>query len=62
MPTHLDVHHLGNATDEQLKQAQNSPKDEYGVTHHPDALQQGGEQRLCHLACAERKYFPVVHS
>lgn len=34
MPTYLDAHDLGNATDEQLKQAQNSPKDEYGVTHH----------------------------
>ena len=33
MPTYLDAHDLGNATEEQLKQAQNAPKDECGVTH-----------------------------
>ena len=33
MPTYLDVHELGNITEEQLKQIQNSPKDEFGVTH-----------------------------
>jgi hypothetical protein len=32
MPTYLDAHDLGNMTEEQLKQAQNSPKDEFGVT------------------------------
>jgi Protein of unknown function (DUF4242) len=29
---YLDAHDLGNMTDEQLKQAQNLPKDEFGVT------------------------------
>jgi Protein of unknown function (DUF4242) len=33
MPTYLDVHGLGNVTEEQIKQAQNAPKDEFGVTH-----------------------------
>jgi hypothetical protein len=33
MPTYLDAHDMGNATEEQLKQAQNAPKDEFGVTH-----------------------------
>ena len=33
MPTYLDAHDLGNVTEEQLKQTQNSPKDEFGVTH-----------------------------
>ena len=32
MPTYLDAHDLGNMTEEQLKQAQNSPMDELGVT------------------------------
>jgi hypothetical protein len=31
MPTFLDAHDLGNMTDEQLNQAQNAPKDEFGV-------------------------------
>lgn len=33
LPTYLDAHDLGKATEEQLKQVQNSPKDEVGVTH-----------------------------
>jgi hypothetical protein len=33
MPTYLDTHEMGNFTEEQLKQALNSPKDEFGVTH-----------------------------
>ena len=33
MPTYLDTHVMGNVTEEQLKQALNSPKDEFGVTH-----------------------------
>ncbi len=33
MPTYLDAHEMGNATEEQLKQAVNSPKDEFDVTH-----------------------------
>ena len=33
MPTFLDTHDMGNATEEQLQQAQNAPKDEFGVTH-----------------------------
>ena len=33
MPTYLDSHEMGNVTEEQLKQAQNAPKDEFGVTH-----------------------------
>jgi len=33
LPTYLDGHDLGNMTEEQIKQAQNAPKDEFGVTH-----------------------------
>ncbi len=33
MPTYLDTHEMGNFTEEQLRQALNSPKDELGVTH-----------------------------
>jgi hypothetical protein len=32
MPTYLDANDLGNMTEEQLKHAQISPKDEFGVT------------------------------
>ena len=33
MPIYLDAHDMGNATEEQLQQAQNAPKDQFGVTH-----------------------------
>ena len=33
MPKFLDVHRMGNLTEEQLKQAQNAPSDEFGITH-----------------------------
>ena len=33
MPKFLDSHSIGNVTVEQLKQAQNMPKDEYGIIH-----------------------------
>jgi hypothetical protein len=33
MPPYLEAHDLGSATEEQLKQVQNSPQDEFGVTH-----------------------------
>ena len=32
MPIYLDVHRLGNMTEEQIKQAQKAPKDEFGIT------------------------------
>ena len=32
MPTFLDAHNLGNTSDEQLRQIQDAPMDEFGVT------------------------------
>ena len=33
MPRYLDVHPLGNFTEEMLKKLQAAPKDEFGITH-----------------------------
>jgi hypothetical protein len=33
MPRYLDVHPLGNFSEETLKKLQASPKDEFGITH-----------------------------
>ncbi len=33
MPKFIDVHKMNPLTEQQLKQAQNAAKDEYGVTH-----------------------------
>jgi len=33
MPRYLDVHKLGNFSEETLKKLQAAPKDEFGITH-----------------------------
>ncbi len=33
MPTFLDSHKMGNMEEEAIRQAQNAPKDEFGITH-----------------------------
>ena len=33
MPKFIDVHKMNPLTEQQLKQAQNAAKDEFGVTH-----------------------------
>ena len=33
MPRYLDVHPVGNLSEETLKNLQQSPKDEFGITH-----------------------------
>ena len=33
MPKYLDVHSLKDVDEEELRKAQSSPKDEFGVTH-----------------------------
>jgi hypothetical protein len=54
MPTYLDVHEMGNTTEEQLKQAANSPKDEFGVTHR-DLLYNKEENKLFCLSDGPNK-------
>lgn len=45
MPKYVDAHPMGKLTAEQLRAAQKSPKDEFGVTHH-DILYNAQENRL----------------
>jgi hypothetical protein len=49
MPTYLDTHDLGNTTEEQLKQALNSPKDEFGVTHKEILYNKDENKAFCIL-------------
>jgi Protein of unknown function (DUF4242) len=49
MPTYLDAHNLGNMTEEQLKQAQNLPKDEFGVTTKNMLYNNGANLLYCIL-------------
>ena len=34
MPTYVDTHQMKPFTAQELREAQNAPKDEFGVTHH----------------------------
>ena len=45
MPRYLDAHNMKGFDEEKLKQAKNSPKDEFGVTHN-DILYNKEEDKL----------------
>jgi hypothetical protein len=45
MPIYLDAHKMQGIDEETLKQAKNSPKDEFGVTHN-DILYNKDEDKL----------------
>ena len=45
MPKFIDVHEMHPFTSEQLKEIQNAPADEFGVTHH-DILYNEDENRI----------------
>jgi hypothetical protein len=54
MPTYLDAHDLGNVTEEQLKQTQNSPKDEFGVIHKNILYNKEENKAFCVLDAPNR--------
>ncbi len=45
MPKFIDVHEMHPFTEEQLREIQNAPADEFGVTHH-DILYNPDENRI----------------
>ncbi|MFL6485825.1 MAG: nickel-binding protein [Nitrososphaera sp.] len=53
-PTYLDTHDMGNMTEEQIKQAQNAPMDEFGVTIK-DMLYNKEANVLCCISDAPNK-------
>lgn len=54
MPKFLDAHRMGNLTEEQLKQAQNAPSDEFGIKHE-NVLYNKDENKLYCLLDAPNK-------
>lgn len=54
MPKFLDAHKMGHIDEEMLKEAQNSPKDEFGVTHE-NILYNKEEDRLFCILDAPNK-------
>ncbi|HZY71024.1 MAG TPA: nickel-binding protein [Thermoplasmata archaeon] len=62
MPKYVDAHPMGKLTAEQLRAAQKSPKDEFGVTHH-DILYNAKENRLyCVLDAPSRDAVEKHHA
>ncbi len=62
MPKFIDVHAMHPATAEQLRAAQLSPADEFGVTHH-DILYSQAENRLyCVLDAPDRQAVEKHHA
>jgi predicted RNA-binding protein with PIN domain len=61
MPTYLDAHDLGNATEEQLKQAQNAPKDEFGVIHKNILYNKEENKAFCILDAPNKEAVEKTH-
>ncbi len=61
MPTYLDAHDLGNATEEQLKQVQNAPKDEFGVTHKNILYNKEENKAFCILDAPNKDAVEKTH-
>jgi hypothetical protein len=61
MPTYLDAHDLGNATEEQLKQVQNSPKDEFGVMHKNILYNKEENKAFCILDAPNKDAVEKTH-
>jgi len=61
MPKFLDVHPLEPFTVEMLRQAQNSPKDEFGVTHHNIIYNEKENKLFCLLEAPSREAVDKHH-
>ncbi|HJR85345.1 MAG TPA: nickel-binding protein [Nitrososphaeraceae archaeon] len=61
MPRYLDSHKMSGFDEEKLKQAKNSPKDEFGVTHS-DILYNKEEDKLyCILDAPDKQSVEKHH-
>ena len=61
MPTFLDAHTMGNMEEEALKQAQNSPKDEFGITHKNILFNKEQNKCFCVLDAPNREAVDKHH-
>ncbi len=59
--TYLDAHDLGNVTEEQLKQTQNSPKDEFGVIHKNILYNKEENKAFCILDAPNKEAVEKTH-
>ncbi|CAN5844829.1 hypothetical protein BH23THE1_BH23THE1_21460 [soil metagenome] len=55
MPKFIDSHKIGNVQEEQLRQAQNMPKDENGVTHENIIYSYEEDKLFCLLDAPDKE-------
>jgi hypothetical protein len=61
MPKFLDAHPFTPFNEEILKQAQNSPKDEFGVTHHNIIYNEKENKLFCLLDAPNKEAVDKHH-
>ena len=61
MPKFLDSHPLKGANPETLKKLQNSPKDEFGVTHLNLIFSEGEDKMYCFLEAPDKEAIEKHH-
>jgi len=55
MPKFIDAHKMNPLTEQQLKQAQNAPKDEFGVTHENIIYSETENKLFCVLNAPQQR-------
>ena len=61
MPKFLDAHSMANVTEEQLKKAQNMPKDEFEVIHHNIMYNKAENKAYCLLDAPSKEAVQKHH-
>ncbi len=61
MPTFLDAHPMGAAEEEALRQAQKSPKDEFGITHRNILFNKKENKIFCLLDAPDKEAVEKHH-
>lgn len=62
MPKYIDTHEMNPITAEQLRQAQNEPADEFGVTHHDILFSEKENKIWCILDAPSREAVEQHHA
>lgn len=62
MPKFIDAHPMTPLTAEQLRAAQRSPRDEFGVTHHDILFSEPENKLYCVLDAPDREAIEKHHA
>jgi hypothetical protein len=61
MPIYLDAHKMSGLNEESLRQAKNSPKDEFGVTHNNILYNKEEDKLYCILDAPNKESVEKHH-